>query len=191
MMRWIPVAIALLMPFGAQAELYKWVDAQGNVHYTDTPPPAGARSTEKKKLGDKATAPTMPYVLQQATKNFPVTLFSYDCGQACTSASALLAKRGVPHTLLDPVDPSARDQLRKATGGDEVAPVLQVGRRVLKGYQEAQWNAALDSAGYPSTALVTVVPKTPPKPAPQPEAPAAEPGTEEQAPEASTQTDRP
>lgn len=37
----------------AQAKMYKWVDAQGNVHYTDTPPPesAGQGNSEVKKSG--------------------------------------------------------------------------------------------------------------------------------------------
>ena len=39
--------------FPAYAKMYKWVDAQGNVHYTDTPPPqsAGQGSSEVKKSG--------------------------------------------------------------------------------------------------------------------------------------------
>ena len=43
------------------------------------------------------------------------------------------------------------EELKKATGGDEVVPVLQVGRRALRGFEEGQWNAALDNAGYPKT----------------------------------------
>lgn len=31
----------------ANAELYRWVDAQGKVHYSDTRPPADARGTRK------------------------------------------------------------------------------------------------------------------------------------------------
>ena len=35
------LCLALATP-GAQAKLYRWVDDQGAVHYTDTPPPAAA-----------------------------------------------------------------------------------------------------------------------------------------------------
>jgi len=160
---------ALCVP--AHAELYKWTDAEGKVHYSDTPPPGGVKKSEKKKLADKPATATMPYPLQQAVKNFPVTLYSFDCGEGCTNASALLKKRGVPHTLVDPKDPQGREELKKATGGEAVAPVLQVGRRVLKGYEESQWNSALDIAGYPSTALMQVTPTVKPKAQP-PQAPA-------------------
>ncbi|MEK6211430.1 MAG: glutaredoxin family protein [Pseudomonadota bacterium] len=155
-----------------QAETYKWVDADGTIHYSDQPPPPSARKSERKQLGDKPGDVAMPYVLQQAVKNFPVTIFVYDCGDGCNRARALLAKRGVPHTTKDPLAPGMREELRKATGGDEVVPVLQVGRRVLRGFEEGQWNAALDDAGYPKTALVPVTPvQTKPAPAAPPPAP--------------------
>lgn len=175
MIRWILMLTAALAVTPAGAELYKWTDADGNVHYTDTPPPSGARKTERKKLTDKPSAPTMPYSLQQAVKYFPVTLFSDDCGEGCTKASALLAKRGIPHAAKDPVDRAVRDELKKATGGEEVVPVLVVGRRALKGYDEAAWNSALDNAGYPSTPLMPAAPVVKPKPAEEPAKPAGDP----------------
>lgn len=165
MMRWILLLTIALGASLAQAELYKWVDAEGNVHYSDKLPPANARKSEKKKLTDKPSQASMPYSLQQAVKNFPVTLYSYDCGDGCARASALLAKRGVPHTTKDPLDGQVREEMRKVTGGEEIAPVLQVGRRVLKGFEEGQWNSALDNAGYPRTALMPAVPVAKPKPA--------------------------
>ena len=157
----------------AQSEAYKWVDADGTVHYSDQPPPPSARKSERKQLGDKPGEVPMPYVLLQAMKNFPVTLFVYDCGDGCSRARAFLVKRGVPHTIKDPLAPGMREELRKVTGGDEVVPVIQVGRRVLRGFEEGQWNAALDDAGYPKTALVPVTPVQA-KPAAAAPAPATE-----------------
>lgn len=176
MIRWILMLITALAATQAGAELYKWVDAEGNVHYTDTPPPASAKKAERKKLTDKPSAPTVPYSLQQAIKNFPVTLFSYDCGDGCTKAGALLAKRGIPHTAKDPLDAAIREELKKATGGDEAAPVLVVGRRVLKGFEEGAWNGALDAAGYPSTPIGPLPPVEKSKPAGEATAPAADSG---------------
>lgn len=40
------VAFLLLLSFNASGEMYRWVDAQGSVHYTDEPPPAGAKSSK-------------------------------------------------------------------------------------------------------------------------------------------------
>lgn len=175
MIRWILMLITALAAAPVGAELYKWVDADGNVHYSDKPPPANARKTEKKKLTDKPSASSLPYSLQQAMKNFPVTLFSYKCGDGCTRADALLARRGIPHSAKDPLDAAIREELKKSTGGDEVVPVLVVGRQVLKGFEEGAWNSALDTAGYPSTPIAPLPPAEKPKPAAEAAAPAADP----------------
>lgn len=53
---WILLLLAL--PLGASAELYRWVDAQGRVHYSDSPPPANATST--KTLNTPAPASPAP-----------------------------------------------------------------------------------------------------------------------------------
>ncbi|HEV8644815.1 MAG TPA: glutaredoxin family protein [Burkholderiales bacterium] len=187
---WMLLVMLISSAALTQAETYKWVDADGTIHYSDQPPPPSARKSERKQLGDKPGDIAMPYVLQQAIKNFPVTLFVYDCGDGCSGARAFLVKRGVPHTIKDPMVPGMREELKKATGGDAVVPVLQVGRRVLRGFEEGQWNAVLDDAGYPKTALVPVTPveakptaAAPPPvseeaPAPDGESEAAKPETE-------------
>jgi hypothetical protein len=155
---WMLLMVLISSAAPAQAETYKWVDADGKIHYSDHPPPPEARQIERKQLGDKPAEVALPYVLKQAMKNFPVTLFAYECGDGCSQARDLLVKRGVPHTSKDPTAPGMREELRKVTGGDEVVPVLQVGRRVLRGFEEDVWNAALDNAGYPKTALVPIKP---------------------------------
>ena len=162
---WMLLIVLISSAALVQAETYKWVDAEGKVHYSDHPPPPDVRKSERKQLRDKPGEVALPYVLQQATKNFPVTLFVYECGEGCTQAQNFLLKRGVPHTAKDPTAPGMREELKKVTGGDAIVPVLQVGRRVLRGFEESTWNAALDDAGYPKTALVPLRPAAA-KPAP-------------------------
>ena len=182
MTRWISLLVAVAMAVPAAAELYKWTDADGTVHYTDTPPPANAKKSERKTLRDKPPTPAVPYALQQAMKNFPVTLYSYACGDACSRAEALLAKRGVPHAARDPMlDRQVREEMKKMTDGEEVAPVLVIGRRTLKGFNETVWNQALDSVGYPSSVAGPVPAVATPRkpPAEEAPAPAAEPPSEQ------------
>jgi hypothetical protein len=91
---------------------------------------------------------TVPYSVQVAVKNFPVTLWVFDCGEACTKARDHLARRGIPYTERNAQ--KELDELKKLIGGTEV-PLLLVGSRQLKGYLESDWDAALDTAGYPRT----------------------------------------
>lgn len=56
-MRIVSLLVMLSLPFTAAAEMYRWVDAQGKVHYSDAPPPAGAKSA---KTIDVPTPPAAP-----------------------------------------------------------------------------------------------------------------------------------
>lgn len=168
MKRWMLLLMLVPLPALAQADLYRWVDADGKVHYSDQLPPPDARQVERMKaLANKPGDPQMPYALQQAVKNFPVTLYVSECGESCDRARQLLAKRGIPYTEMEATDKATQEELKKLIGANLVVPVLTVGREVLKGLEEGQWNTTLDAAGYPQTAVIPPRPPTRPvKPAP-------------------------
>ena len=48
MQRLTVLLLLLMFSFVASAQVYKWVDADGNTQYTDQPPPSGAAQDEKK-----------------------------------------------------------------------------------------------------------------------------------------------
>jgi glutaredoxin len=172
----VGLALAAAASGAAAGELYRWVDENGRVHYTDQPPPPQARSAERKRLGDKPDAAQLPYALKEAVKNFPVTLYTADdCGEACKQASAYLSRRGVPFTEKDARRPDNANTVMSLTGGKLEVPVLTVGRNTLRGYEQGAWANALDAAGYPrSPALPPGVAarKVEPKPAKEATAPA-------------------
>lgn len=145
------------------AQFYRWVDEKGNVEWRDTPPPSTAKKVEQRKIGVSTIETSeLPYSVQQAVKNFPVTLWLSDCGDGCDKARAHLNRRGVPYTEKNAQ--SEFEAFKKASGGGTEVPLLFVGNNRLKGYLESGWDAALDTAGYPKTALIPVKPqpKTPP-----------------------------
>lgn len=132
------------------AQLYRWEDEKGNVEYRDTPPPSSAKKVEQRTVGGGTVdAPPLPFSVQQAAKNFPVTLWNSSCGAPCDQAREHLTRRGVPHTEKDPQNDV--EAFKKLTGGIEV-PVIYVGSSRIKGYFESEWDSALDFAGYPRTA---------------------------------------
>jgi hypothetical protein len=45
MRKYLLIVLACLLPAAAQAELYRWTDESGRVHYSDAVPPEQARST--------------------------------------------------------------------------------------------------------------------------------------------------
>ncbi|MGE5522691.1 MAG: glutaredoxin family protein [Rhodospirillaceae bacterium] len=145
------VAILVLLSCGVAplhaAQLYRWVDAQGRVEWRDTPPPENAKQVEQRRVQGNLTPSTgLPYAVQQAAKNFPVTLWTTACGVVCDKAKSHLVARRIPFVEKDAK--ADNEEFRKITGTMEV-PVLLVGRQQLKGYSAADWDAALDAAGYP------------------------------------------
>jgi glutaredoxin len=144
----------LAFTFTAQAQLYRWTDESGKVHYTDVPPPAGAKNVEKKGSprpggGASGSAAQQSYALQQAARNFPVTIYtSKECGEPCKQGLAYLKKRGVPYTEKVVAKQGEIEELTKLAGAPSV-PVMVVGVAIQKGYGEQSWSEALDTAGYP------------------------------------------
>jgi glutaredoxin len=137
---------------GAQQSLFRYIDKDGHVVYTDTAPPPDAKSVQQKKLGGNFIETSeAPYSLQIAQQRNPVTLYSGACGPLCEQARALLNRRGVPFKEIDPSQPGELQKMKQITG-DQQVPVLVVGNAiVIKGFLEEKWQAALDQAAYPKT----------------------------------------
>ena len=159
-MRMLFVAAAILSTVCADAfgQAYRWVDQDGRVHYTQTPPPPGAKEVQRKSFqhGPMGTV-DLPYATQVAAKNFPVILYTLpDCGPFCDQARALLVKRAVPFREVSVVTQKDVDEVKRLSGKNDL-PLLVVGTLVQIGFQEALFNSLLDSAGYPSSAPPTPI----------------------------------
>lgn len=136
----------------AHAELYRSVDSQGKVHYSDRPL-AGTDDVERLKQDTPPTPDdSLPYETLRARNNFPVTLFvAANCGAPCDEARAFLYKRGIPYTEQNLDTAEKVEAYRQENEGLEV-PALTVGSTRLKGFLDSAWHKELDLAGYPKTA---------------------------------------
>ena len=147
----LALVLALSTMANAQ-EIFRWVDKDGKVHYGDIlPPPAEVKNVQTKKLSERVIEQqAVPYDVLTAMKNNPVTLYANNCGEACTDARALLAKRGIPFADKNPAsDPEAAAALKALVGALQV-PTIAIGASNLQGFEQGSWNAALTAAGYPS-----------------------------------------
>ena len=146
------VALCLMLSATASAqEIFRWVDKNGKVNYGDAPPPpAEANNVETRKVKDSVIEQEdVPYGVSTAMKNNPVTLYANSCGEACTNARALLAKRGIPFADKNPEADAAAAAALKALAGALAVPTLTVGANSIQGFDEEGWNSALSAAGYP------------------------------------------
>jgi len=156
---------------GAGAQVYRWTDAQGRTHVTDTPPPASAKSVKKGGAATAATSPATapqptaqePFAVQQAKTKFPVTLYTVPNCEGCNAARKLLNARGVPFKETSVTDATQMEEFKQVVGGNAV-PAMIVGSTVQKGFEESAYQRLLDAAGYPATGIVP--PRTQAAPAP-------------------------
>ena len=146
--------------FGAAAQqVYWWTDEAGRVHVTDTLPPAGAKDVRRMKPVPGGGAPSkpaaaVPYVLDQAIKQFPVTLYtSPGCAEPCASARELLNKRGVPFNEVQVWEEQGNEELKRLSGQNQV-PTMKVGASVYSGFERSAYEGLLDSAGYPGAGVL-------------------------------------
>ena len=151
----IALGIAALVVAGgafAQAQVYRYTDADGHTVYSDRPPSSEVKNLQTKKLGANFISTSEPgYAAALAAERYPVTLYTFQCGEVCQNAETLLNKRGVPFTIVNVSEPDGQTRLQ-AVASEGVAPVLTVGdKQVAKGFNEARWQAMLDEAGYPKT----------------------------------------
>jgi glutaredoxin len=163
------LAVVMVMANTAWAQQYRWVDEKGRVHYTDTPPPASAKSAEKKNLKGSELGQQESYEMMQAVRKAPVTLYTFtECQAPCQMARDVLNKRGVPFREKQVSNQQMLDELQKVSGGTNV-PVLVVGGQVEKNASPEAFNQALDNAGYPRAGVAKPRnQQAPPKPEPTP-----------------------
>ena len=157
--------ILLVVCFACSLEIagdtYRWEDDKGRVYYSDQPPPPGALNVRRTREYDDVEERSLPHRLQVVVERSPVTLYVTDCGEPCDRARELLIDRGVPHTLLDASEAEVQQELVALNNGQLEVPVVLIGKVVVRGFEESQWNSVLDLAGYPSYAMIEVEPYVP------------------------------
>ena len=177
---------ALLLISGAawSQAIYRSVDANGRVTYSDQPPAATSKQVDGTRADSASNSDAgqvrLPYVLLEAMGQFPVTLYTGpSCGGPCNEGRALLAGRGVPFaekTVASQADIEALNRI----AGDAALPLLTLGAQQLRGFLGSEWNQYLSAAGYPTSSQLPsgyrsapAAPLAPParvEPAPVPQA---------------------
>jgi glutaredoxin len=152
--------VALLAGWSASVQaqqIYRFIDPQGRITFSDQPPPASATRAESFKPGTAAETAAaaagsipLPYELNQVASRYPVTLYTSSNCAPCGNGRAYLRGRGIPYsekTITTNEDVEALQRL----SGDTGLPFLTVGGQQIKGFSITEWGQFLDAAGYPAT----------------------------------------
>lgn len=157
---------AILATANATAQtVYRSVDANGRVTFSDLPP-SNARQVAPIAAGRDSASPSgsLPFELRSVVAKYPVTLYtSADCAP-CDDGRTLLRTRGVPFTEKTVSKPEDVESLKRLSNTTSL-PLLAVGAHQLKGFASGEWAQYLSFAGYPET---SALPATYRNPAPSP-----------------------
>lgn len=148
----LAAALIGLAPGASAQQVHRWVDSSGRVHYSDLPPPPDARKVEERLIrSSQGAAEAMSFATRKANENFPVTLYVTDNCGPCDSARQYLNGRKIPFAETRVSTPEQVAELSRVTGDEAPkVPVMTVGSKPYKGWEQGAWNAALDAAGYPA-----------------------------------------
>lgn len=144
------LVLSVLMAPAHGATLYKWVDANGNVTYQDTPPPENVQFEE-------STVDPLPEPLpedagrqiEEAALENPVSLFTVPECDTCDLVRLYLEGNSIPFAEKDVrTNLETQAELEKITGTLTV-PTLVIGEQVLDGYSRRAIRDALANAGFP------------------------------------------
>jgi glutaredoxin len=141
--------IAIMGQVQAQT-VYRIVDADGRITFSDKPPSSSAKVTPLEagtKEADTGGA-ALPFELRQIVSKYPVSLFSSNDCAPCDAGRQLLRARGVPFTEKTVTTPEDSEALQRLSGGSSL-PFLTVGAQQLKGFSDLEWTQYLSAAGYP------------------------------------------
>ncbi len=142
-------------------QVYKSIDKQGRVTYSQVPPKPGS---EDKLTGDSAANPTLPFAVQQVVNRYPVTLYTIADSPYSVNARLYLMQRGIPFT--EKTVNTNEDMIEfKQRLSENIFPTLTIGSQQLKGFNDAEWSTYLNAAGYPQK---SALPRNYTNPAPTP-----------------------
>jgi len=161
--------ILLMTSVAAEAQVYKWVDANGNVTYSDVPPPKSAVKVESRSFAssDAATV-ALPFELAQAVRSMPVTLYTTANCTACDDGRSFLKQNGIPFSEKTVNTNADMEKVATITTSNQF-PLILVGRSKISSYNPSDWRRLLSLAGYPEA---NILPADYIYPAAQPAAPA-------------------
>ena len=139
------IAATCIAPAGAG--VYKWTDAEGRVHYSDSPPPDRQAAQVKIKVNSISGPAVVSAVKAGAVAKERVRIYTTTWCGYCKKAKAQLAARGVAFHEIDVETSDSGHREYVALGGRGV-PVILVGSQRMDGYDAGRLDAMLQSARY-------------------------------------------
>lgn len=160
MHRLLSVALLFSLPAllcgTASAEIWKWTDAAGKTHFSDTPPPhkkarplvVHDNTINGAAAAAKPAAPSgAPAAAEQRRATPRVVIYTASWCGYCRRARALLRQRQVPFAEYD-IETSSQGVRDFARLQGQGVPITLIGNIRLDGFEAGEFAGVLDRAGF-------------------------------------------
>ena len=119
------------------AEIFKWVDERGNVHFTDKPPQDQQTEKVELKINTYSSVEVTPLVERLGKKGKVVMYTTTWCG-ICKKAKKYFVKNNIPHVTYDVEKSSIGRMDFKSLKGRSV-PIIIFGKKRMNGFTVARF----------------------------------------------------
>jgi len=143
------------VPFAISGEIYKWKDKDGNIFFSDTPPPPGV-DAEKKEFKEESTGrpKTKEYFPKSTServdekkpyRNIHVIMYMTSWCSYCIRAREYLHSLDVNLVEYNiERDKSKREEMLSKGGGSRGVPLIDVEGIIIRGYNQSALRAAIE-----------------------------------------------
>lgn len=130
--------LIFILHTAAQAEIYKWVDEQGNQHFTDAPPEGIKTKAVDLKINTYTAVEVTPLIERLGRDDKVVIYTATWCG-VCTKAKQYFRDKNIPYIAYD-VENSPVGRLYFKSLRAKSVPVIIVGRNRMNGFTPATFD---------------------------------------------------
>jgi len=134
--------LAFTLP--AQAEIYKWTDADGKVHFSGSKPAYPTSIKNRNELEIKSLPPPTPTEDKHQTAAPQVDLYVTRWCPYCKKAIAFLRKNHIPFNTYDiEQDVNAAARKKALAPGYSGIPLAVINGATIRGFDEGSYQQAL------------------------------------------------
>lgn len=136
--RGVMVCVLLSCSYPTHGEIYKWVDAQGKVHFTDNPPDDKDTEEIKLRINTYTSVEIKPLVERLGKKDKVVMYSASWCGQ-CKQAKRHFRKNNIAYVSYD-VEKSRIGKMDFKLLGGKSVPIIIIGDKRMNGFTASKFD---------------------------------------------------
>lgn len=136
--------LALLLTFftmssaPVSAEIFRWVDENGKIHFSDKPPANGKAETMELRI-NVYTGPEISSLSQPFASRDKVIMYGTSWCSYCKKAKRYFKKKGIAFVEYD-IEKSRKGKREYKKLNGQGVPIILVGSKRLNGFSQAAFN---------------------------------------------------